>query len=341
MAKLKFNHDSLLLAPMAGLTGEAFRGLCIEQGADFGYTEMVSAEGLFYGSAKTREMLRLAANEGMVAVQLFGHRPLSLASEAAWIQEQMGEKLVCIDINMGCPARKIVGKGDGCALMNDPQLAAAIVAAVVLAVDVPVTVKFRRGYHIGEESAVEFAQVIEEAGAAAVAVHGRYAQQYYQGRADWQVIARVKQAISIPVIGNGDVVCAESALAMKRETRCDAIMIGRGAQGNPWVFAQAKAALRGLEVPEAPGFAEKLAMARRHTELLSEHAKGKRLCSMRRHAMHYIAGMQSASQARGLINSANSLEDFNQVFDFLLEKQIEYRDGLLDAAEARRDVSAL
>ena len=185
-----FSERRLLLAPMAGVSDEAFRTLCREQGADLTYTEMVSATGLSYANEKTRHLLHLAKGEDQVAVQLFGHEPDVMADQARWVEQEMGETLAYLDINMGCPARKIVSKGDGSALMKTPDLAAAIVRAVSAAVEHPVTVKFRRGWAEGDETCVEFARRMEDAGAAAVAVHGRYALQLYRGRAEWDALAR-------------------------------------------------------------------------------------------------------------------------------------------------------
>ena len=312
-----FQQNRLLLAPMAGVSDEAFRTLCREQGADLTYTEMVSAKGLSYANEKTRHLLDLAPGEDRVAVQLFGHEPDTMAAQAAWIEEEMGEALAYLDINMGCPARKIVSKGDGSALMKDPILAAAIVRAVAAAVEHPVTVKFRLGWATGEETAPEFARLMEDAGAAAVAVHGRFAEQLYRGSADWGAVARVKEAVGVPVVGNGDVRTGGDAVAMVARTGCDAVMIARGAEGNPWVFAQAKAALAGEPEPSAPGAGERVAMARRHARLLSER-EGKNIVRMRKHAMWYMAGLPGASAARSKINACVSVEDFDRVFDELL-----------------------
>ena len=209
-----FQQHRLLLAPMAGVSDEAFRALCREQGADLAYTEMVSAKGLSFANEKTRRLLALAPGEDQVAVQLFGHEPDVMAREAGWIEDEMGEALAYLDVNMGCPARKIVSKGDGSALMKEPGLAASIVRAVASAVEHPVTVKFRRGWALGDETAPAFARRMEDAGAAAVAVHGRFAEQYYQGRADWGAVARVKEAVGVPVVGNGDVRCGADAAAL-------------------------------------------------------------------------------------------------------------------------------
>ena len=312
-----FQKHRLLLAPMAGVSDEAFRALCREQGADLAFTEMVSAKGLSYANEKTRHLLALAPGEDQVAVQLFGHEPDTMAAQAAWIEQEMGESLAYLDVNMGCPARKIVSKGDGSALMREPGLAASIVRAIRAAVAHPVTVKFRRGYRMGEETAVDFARRMEEAGAAAMAVHGRFAEQLYRGSADWDVVARVKEAVDVPVIGNGDVRSGADAVALTARTGCDAVMIARGAEGNPWVFAQAKAALAGVPEPPAPDARERIAMARRHARLLARR-EGKNIVRMRKHAMWYLAGLPGAAAARAKINACVSVEDFDRVFDELL-----------------------
>lgn len=313
-----FSERRLLLAPMAGVSDEAFRTLCREQGADLTYTEMVSAKGLSYANEKTRHLLHLAEGEDQVAVQLFGHEPDVMADQACWVEQEMGETLAYLDINMGCPARKIVSKGDGSALMKTPDLAAAIVRAVSAAVEHPVTVKFRRGWAEGDETCVEFARRMEDAGAAAVAVHGRYALQLYRGRAEWDAIARVKAAVSIPVVGNGDVKCGADAVALVERTGCDAVMIARAAEGNPWVFAQCKAALAGEPEPAKPSVEERIAMARRHARLLAER-EGRNIVRMRKHAMWYMTGLPGAAAARAKINACVSVEDFDRVFDELLE----------------------
>ena len=312
-----FSERRLLLAPMAGVSDEAFRTLCREQGADLTYTEMVSAKGLSYANEKTRHLLHLAEDENQVAVQLFGHEPDVMADQARWVEQEMGETLAYLDINMGCPARKIVSKGDGSALMKTPDLAAAIVRAVSAAVEHPVTVKFRRGWAEGDETCVEFARRMEDAGAAAVTVHGRYALQLYRGRADWDAIARVKAAVSIPVVGNGDVKCGADAVALVERTGCDAVMIARAAEGNPWVFAQCKAALAGVPEPAKPSVEERIAMARRHAGLLAER-EGRNIVRMRKHAMWYMTGLPGAAAARAKINACVSVEDFDRVFDELL-----------------------
>ena len=310
-----FGKYRVLLAPMAGVTDIAMRTLCREQGADMTFTEMVSAKGLSYANEKTRHLLDLAEGEDQVAVQVFGHEPDTMASQAAWIEEALGGALSFIDINMGCPVRKIAGKGDGSALMKDPELAAAIASAVSGAVEHPVTCKFRRGWAMGEETAPEFAMRMEQAGVAAVTVHGRYAEQMYRGQADWGVIARVKEAVSIPVVGNGDVKCGSDAVALFGQTGCDAVMVARGAQGNPWIFAEVKAALAGSTY-EPPTIEERLDMARRHAELLTRR-EGRNIVRMRKHASWYVTGLPGAAKARGMFNECSSLEEFNRAFDEL------------------------
>lgn len=308
----------VLLAPMAGVTDIALRELCLEQGCDLAYCEMVSSKALSFANEKTRHLLVLAPTETHVGVQLFGHEPNTMAEQARWVEDTLQDKLACIDINMGCPARKIAGKGDGSALMKDPEAAFAIAKAVVQAVDVPVTVKCRRGYYEGAETAPDFAAHLEQAGIRAITIHGRYAEQMYRGQADWGVIRRVKERVSISVIGNGDIVDGATAQQMMDETNCDSIMIGRAAQGNPWIFAQVKAALADDDTYRAPSLEERLAMARRHAQLLTMR-EGRNIVRMRKHACWYLYGLPGAARARQAFNQCETLEDFEQVFDELEE----------------------
>lgn len=301
---------------MAGMTDAAFRSLCIEAGADLTFSEMVSAKGLEYGSERTERMLALAPNEERIAVQVFGHEPDTMARQAARIEEMLGDSLFAIDINMGCPARKIVRKGDGSALMRDPAHAARVVTAIRAAVSVPVSVKFRRGYRIGEDSCVGFALAMEEAGADAITLHPRFAMQYYKGDADWSCIARVKQAVGIPVVGNGDVRSGTEARALLDATGCDHIMIGRGALGSPWVFADAKRVLAGEGPLAPPSASERMGIACRHARILAAEPHPA-LLRMRKHAHYYVAGMPGASEARRALSSCSTLEEFEAVFQSL------------------------
>ncbi|MBR0406151.1 MAG: tRNA dihydrouridine synthase DusB [Eggerthellaceae bacterium] len=312
-----FGRYRVLLAPMAGVSDIAFRTVCRELGADLTFTEMVSAKGLSYANEKTRHLLDLAEGEQRVGVQLFGHEPETMASQACWVEDALGDALAYLDVNMGCPARKIVSKGDGSALMKDPGLAASIIAGIKAVTSCKVTAKFRRGWTIGEETAPEFAKILEQAGVDAVCVHGRFAEQLYRGKADWNVIARVKQGVTVPVVGNGDVTCAQDAVNMVDLTGCDAVMIARGAQGNPWIFEQTQAALDGKPLPPLPSSQERVEMARRHARLLNER-EGRNLARMRKHASWYVSGMPGAAKARGLFNACTSLDDFEEVFDLLL-----------------------
>lgn len=309
-----FANRKIILAPMAGVGDVIFRELCRELGAQLTYTEMVSAKALSYNNEKTAHLLDLSPLEDKVTVQIFGHEPKTMATQAAGIEQSIENRLFAIDINMGCPARKIAGKGDGSALMKDPHLAADIVRKVTHAVSCPVTVKFRRGYEIGNETAVEFAHYMEDAGADAVAVHGRYAQQFYRGSADWNVIKQCKAQLSIPVIGNGDVVDGKSAVALLSETGCDAVMVGRGAQGNPWIFKDIANALAGDFSYAGPTIKEKMQLATRHAAMFAERI-GNEIPQMRKHAMRYVAGTKEASATRRKINKAITFEDFAQIFE--------------------------
>lgn len=312
----------MILAPMAGVSDVPFRSVCLEHGADLAFTEMVSAKGLSCGSQRTREMIALAEGESEVAVQIFGHEADVMAREAARIEQELGDSLAFVDVNMGCPARKVVKKGDGSALMREPKTAASIVKTLKQALSCKVTCKIRKGFHESDgETAPSFARILEEAGADAVTVHGRFASQLYKGHSDWGTIARTKSALSIPVVGNGDVFCADDALALNGATGCDAIMIARGAQGNPFIFEQIKERLEGNEAP-LPSPKERIGLARLHLELASQEYDG-RLVRMRKHLAWYSKGLPGASTLRGKLNECVSLDDFERSLDWL--------EGRLDA----------
>lgn len=298
----------LVLAPMAGVTDLPFRVICRRFGCAMTVSEMVSAKGLLYNNVKTREMLRIDERERPTAIQLFGSVPQELA-QAAKIAAAGGADVV--DFNMGCPVPKIVNNGEGSALMKTPQLAYEILAAMADAVQIPVTVKFRAGWDSAHLNAAEIAQEAERAGVAAVAVHGRTRQQFYEGRADWEIIRQVKAAVKIPVFGNGDIASAEDGRRMLALTGCDGLMVGRGADGNPWLFAQLAAMLRGEAVPEAPGMDERLELAAEHLEMLIAF-KGENIAvkEMRRHISAYLKGQPRAAEFRALFHKMASRQDF-------------------------------
>ena len=307
IGKIKLDAP-LVLAPMAGITDLPFRVICRRLGCGMTVSEMVSAKGLLYKNVKTTEMLRIDAGERPTAIQLFGSVPQELA-EAAKMVEASGADI--IDFNMGCPVPKIVNNGEGSALMKNPQLAYEILAAMVEAVQIPVTVKFRAGWDDEHLNAVEIALAAERAGVAAVAVHGRTRQQFYEGKADWSIIRDVKQAVKVPVFGNGDIFTVADGLRMLEETGVDGLMLGRGADGNPWLFQQLKAVLAGESCPEKPSLDERLDLASEHLDMLIEF-KGERVSvkEMRRHISAYLKGMPHAAEFRGRFHKVDTREQF-------------------------------
>lgn len=301
----------LALAPMAGITDLPFRLICRRLGCGMTVSEMVSAKGLLYKNVKTTEMLRIDDGERPTAIQLFGSVPAELA-EAARMVEASGADM--IDFNMGCPVPKIVNNGEGSALMKNPQLAHDILAAMVKAVKIPVTVKFRAGWDDSNRNAVEIARAVEAAGVSAVAIHGRTRQQFYEGKADWSIIADVKQAVSVPVFGNGDIFTVADGLRMLEQTGCDGLMIGRGADGNPWLFTALAAALRGEPQPQLPSLKERLAQASEHLAMLIDYKNEVvAVKEMRRHISAYLKGMPHAAEFRGRFHKVDTQEQFSQL----------------------------
>lgn len=297
-----------MLAPMAGVTDLPYRALCKELGCDFTYTEMVSAKGLYYGGNGSAALLETAPNERPCGVQIFGREPELMAEIARRLCGENRGELALIDINMGCPAPKITGNGEGSALMLEPVLAGRIIEAVAKASSLPVTVKFRKGFDENRVNALEFGRIAQESGAAMVTIHGRTRAQMYSGKADWDIIAKLKQTLSIPVIGNGDVFSGADALAIRAHTGCDGIMVGRGAQGNPFIFEEIKAALQG-EPYQQPSEAQRLAMARLHLKRAVEHKGPRAVIEMRKHIAWYLKGIRGAAILRAKVNAATSLEE--------------------------------
>lgn len=301
----------LALGPMAGVTDLPFRLLCKEKGAGLLYTEMISAKGLMYHNRNTAEMTETREEEHPIAIQLFGSEPDIMAEQAKALEDSQFD---FFDVNMGCPVPKVVNNGEGSALMKEPQKAYAIISAMVKAQKKPVICKIRKGFE--EDNAVEVAKACEAAGASAIAVHGRLRTEFYRGNADWDCIRRVKETVSIPVIGSGDVNCAEKALAMKRETGVDCIMIARAACGNPWIFEQCKAALNGETVPEKPTASVVSEMALRHAAMAIErYGEHRAMPIMRSHVAWYYSGFPNSAAIRRRVNEISTFAELRELLE--------------------------
>lgn len=320
-----FGTDTpVLLAPMAGVTDAAFRGICREMGADFSYTEMVSAKGLHYNNKNTANLLDAsdAELERGYGVQLFGAEPDMVASAAESLSREESA-LRLIDINMGCPAHKIVSNGEGSALMKNEALAGKIIEAAVKKSKLPVTVKFRKGWDDEHINAVSFAKMAEQSGAALITVHGRTKAQMYSGTADWDIIAKIKASVKIPVIGNGDIFSGQNAVDMLKYTGCDGVMVARGAEGNPFIFREIRSALRGEEY-SAPTREMRITAAIEHAERLTKTRGDRAIIEMRKHVSWYLSGMRSSAALRGRVNGISSLDELKKLLNEYLEA---IRDG--------------
>ena len=307
-----------IMAPMAGVTDRAFRQVCRNCGAALTVSEMISTRALLFQDKKTRQLLQLAPNEKPGWIQIFGHEPESMAEGAVKALELSGA--VLLDINMGCPAPKIVRGGDGSALMRDPNQAAAVIRAVVDAVSVPVTVKFRKGWDEESVNYLDFARMVQDSGASAVTLHGRTRTQMYAGQADWDAIAQVKQTLDIPVIANGDVSSPEDAREILAHTGADGVMIGRGALGNPWLFAQCQAMDDGTEIPASTELADRLRTARGQIELAREY-KGERIAMLEacKHLAWYVKGIRGTKKLKAKISALTSLEQLDELLDEVVQ----------------------
>lgn len=311
--------NNVILAPMAGVTDLPFRVLCKEQGAGLLCMEMVSAKAIYYGSKNTEELMKISPAEMPVSLQLFGSDADIMADMAKKIEEK---PFAVLDINMGCPVPKVVNNGEGSALMKNPKLAEEIITKMVKAVKKPVTVKIRKGFDEAHLNAVEMAKIAEASGAAAVAVHGRTREQYYAGKADWDCIRAVKEAVKIPVIGNGDVTDALSAERLLKETGCDGVMVGRAAQGNPFIFREITEYLETGVIPPKPTPAEVRASIERHARMqMEEKGEYTGVREMRKHLSWYTVGYPNSAKYRQMINSMETMEELLHSLDMVFPKE--------------------
>ena len=301
---------------MAGVTDLTFRRICRSMGCGVTCSEMISAKGLYYKDKKTKDLMKTEPGEKPYAIQIFGSEPEIMAEVAPLVEEAGADFL---DINMGCPMPKIVNNGDGCALMKNPKRAGEIVRAVSRAVKIPVTVKIRKGWE--EENAPEMAKILEDAGAAMIAVHGRTREEFYSGKADWRVSERVKNAVAIPIIGNGDIFSAEDAKRMSDETGCDGVMVARGAEGNPFIFRQIDEMRKTGKVTYFPTDKDKLEMALKHTRMLVEDKGEVRgIKEARKHIAWYIKGMRDSAQMKNRVFKAVTLAEIDELFQYAMSK---------------------
>ena len=306
-------ENNIILAPMAGVTDLPFRLLCKEQGVGMTCTEMVSAKAISFHNKNTESLLEISENERPVSLQLFGSDPDIISEVASYMEERPFDIL---DINMGCPVPKVAGNGEGSALMQNPKLVGEIIYKTARAIKKPVTVKIRKGFSEKNVNAVEIAKIAEANGAAAIAVHGRTREQYYSGKADWDIIRQVKEAVKIPVIGNGDVDSPQKAKELLEQTGCDGIMVGRGARGNPWIFREIKAYLEKGELIPRPSKDEIKSMMLRHARMQIEY-KGTYtgIREMRKHISWYTAGFPGSAKLRGAINLVETYEELEQLLE--------------------------